>query len=74
AQKFVDAARIYLNEPVAVELRAMSIMYEAVKSERNTLIVVPNRMADSLSNASIMAAMSRAMTNEEQKPPLSPEA
>ncbi|HUW64399.1 MAG TPA: slipin family protein, partial [Spirochaetia bacterium] len=28
AQKFVDAARIYLNEPVAVELRAMSIMYE----------------------------------------------
>jgi len=65
AKKFVEAARTYLNEPVALQLRAMSIMYEAVKSERNTIIVVPNQMADSLGQSSMMAAMSAGMTAAE---------
>ena len=69
AKKFVEAAQTYLNDPVALELRAMSIMYEAVKSERNTLIVVPNRMAESLSSASMSAAISRALAGEEKKGP-----
>lgn len=67
AKKFVEASRTYLNDPVALQLRAMSIMYEAVKSERNTLIVVPNGMADSLSNVSISTAVSRALAGDEKK-------
>lgn len=68
AKKFVEAARTYLNEPVALELRAMSIMYEAVTSEHNTLIVVPNRMADALGSTAMAAAMSRALAATKAKP------
>jgi regulator of protease activity HflC (stomatin/prohibitin superfamily) len=50
AQKFVDAARIYGENPVAVHLRAMNIIYETTK-ERGTTILLPTSMVDSMTAA-----------------------
>ncbi len=48
AIKFVEAAEIYGSSPNALRLRAMTIMYEALKNEQNTLVVVPSDIAQSL--------------------------
>jgi regulator of protease activity HflC (stomatin/prohibitin superfamily) len=47
AAKFVDAARPYLSNPVAVHLRAMNMLYEGLK-EKGSIIVVPSSAVESM--------------------------
>ncbi len=47
AGKFVEAADIYAGHPVALQLRAMNIIYETTK-ERGATILMPTSMVDSL--------------------------
>src|SRR5271154_4287346 len=47
AGKFVEAAAIYAGHPVALQLRAMNIIYETTK-ERGATILMPTSMVDSL--------------------------
>jgi regulator of protease activity HflC (stomatin/prohibitin superfamily) len=56
AQKFVDASRLYAENPVALRLRAMNIIYETTK-ERGTTILLPTSMVDSM-NAGLPVALS----------------
>ncbi|MEN6391009.1 MAG: slipin family protein [Syntrophomonas sp.] len=56
AIKFVEAAEIYATSQNALTLRAMTIMYEALKNEQNTLIVVPSDIARSLDITALSAA------------------
>jgi len=48
AQKFVDAAKLYAEHPVALQLRAMNIVYETTK-ERGATILMPSSMVDAMS-------------------------
>jgi len=50
AAKFVEAARTYGSDPVALHLRAMNIIYETTK-ERGATILMPTSMVDSMSVA-----------------------
>jgi len=55
AGKFVEAAAIYAGHPVALQLRAMNIIYETTK-ERGATILMPSSMVDSLNpSASVLA-------------------
>lgn len=54
ARKFVEASEIYGSNPNAMQLRAMSIMYEAVKSDQNTVIIAPTDIAQAL-NPTVLA-------------------
>jgi regulator of protease activity HflC (stomatin/prohibitin superfamily) len=47
ASSFVAAADTYLGHPMALQLRAMNIIYETTK-ERGATILVPSSMVDSL--------------------------
>ncbi|MEP9373679.1 slipin family protein [Mesorhizobium sp. KR1-2] len=47
ASKFVEAANTYSDHPMAMQLRAMNIIYETTK-ERGTTILIPSSMVDSL--------------------------
>jgi regulator of protease activity HflC (stomatin/prohibitin superfamily) len=47
AGKFVEAARIYGENPAAMQLRAMNIIYETTK-ERGTTILIPSSIVDSM--------------------------
>jgi regulator of protease activity HflC (stomatin/prohibitin superfamily) len=57
AGKFVEAAQIYADNPAAMHLRAMNIIYEATK-ERGTTILIPSSMVDSLNVAGPLALAS----------------
>jgi regulator of protease activity HflC (stomatin/prohibitin superfamily) len=41
AQKFEEAARTYQNNPTALHLRAMNMLFEGLKSGHPTLVIVP---------------------------------
>jgi regulator of protease activity HflC (stomatin/prohibitin superfamily) len=47
AAKFVEAAGRYADNPTALQLRAMNIIYETTK-ERGTTILLPTAMVDSM--------------------------
>lgn len=48
AEKFVAAAQVYKDHPIAIQLRAMNIIYETTK-ERGSTILLPTGMLDALS-------------------------
>jgi regulator of protease activity HflC (stomatin/prohibitin superfamily) len=47
ASKFVEAANAYREHPLAMNLRAMNMLYESIV-KRGSLMVVPSGLADSL--------------------------
>jgi regulator of protease activity HflC (stomatin/prohibitin superfamily) len=55
ADKFVEAAAVYAGHPIALQLRAMNIIYETTK-ERGATILMPSSMVNSLDPATTLAA------------------
>ena len=53
AHKFVDAANAYRDNPAAMNLRAMNMLYESIV-KRGSLMVVPSGLADSLNVPSLL--------------------
>jgi regulator of protease activity HflC (stomatin/prohibitin superfamily) len=47
AEKFGDAAGTYANNPVALHLRAMNMLYEGLK-QNSTIVLVPSTALDSM--------------------------
>lgn len=79
AAKFVEAAEQYRDNPAAMNLRAMNMLYESI-AKRGGLMVVPSGLADSLNTAGIMglagaAGMAPQMDEGQGKasPPANPQ-
>ncbi len=53
ASKFVEAAKTYSENPVALNLRAMNMLYESIV-KRGSLMVVPSGLADSINLPGLM--------------------
>jgi len=47
ADKFAAAAMIYKNDPTALHLRAMNMLYEAIK-ERGSMVIVPSSAVETM--------------------------
>lgn len=56
ASKFVEAAKPYQDNPVAVHLRAMNMLYEGLK-EKGSMIIVPSSAVESM-NLGVMGGLS----------------
>jgi hypothetical protein len=59
ASKFVEAAECYRDHPMAMNLRAMNMLYESIV-KRGSLMVVPSALADSLNVSKVMGLMGGA--------------
>ena len=59
AGKFVEASKIYADNPAALQLRAMNIIYETTK-ERGTTILIPTSMVDSMNPAAALVLAGQA--------------
>jgi regulator of protease activity HflC (stomatin/prohibitin superfamily) len=69
AQKFLDAANIYAGNPIALQLRAMNIVYETTK-ERGSTILIPSSMVDSMNPGSILGLSAFSAQRTEVSPPI----
>jgi regulator of protease activity HflC (stomatin/prohibitin superfamily) len=65
AQLFFEAAKSYENNPTALHLRAMNILYEGLK-EKGALMVVPSNVVESMGLGGMMgaAALRPQISNE----------
>jgi regulator of protease activity HflC (stomatin/prohibitin superfamily) len=59
AQSFLEAANTYAQNPTALQLRAMNIIYETTK-ERGATILIPSGMVDSMNPGNIMGIANMA--------------
>ena len=64
ASKFVEAAKPYQNNPVAVHLRAMNMLYEGLK-EKGSIIIVPSSAVETMNLGAIGGLAGLARGNEE---------
>ncbi|MDB4925132.1 slipin family protein [Mucilaginibacter sp.] len=65
AEKFAEAASSYTNNPVALHLRAMNMLYEGLK-QNATLVIVPSSAVDTMQLGSL-AGITALATGIEQK-------
>ncbi len=47
AEKFGEAARTYANDPIALHLRAMNMLYEGLK-QNSTIVIVPSSAVETM--------------------------
>jgi regulator of protease activity HflC (stomatin/prohibitin superfamily) len=57
AQKFSEAALTYQNNPVALHLRAMNMLYEAIK-ERGSTVIIPSSVVETMGLGGVLATAS----------------
>jgi regulator of protease activity HflC (stomatin/prohibitin superfamily) len=67
SEKFAEASKQYLNNPVALQLRGMNMLFEGLK-EKGSLIIVPSAALESMNLGAIggMAALSETSMIEEE--------
>jgi regulator of protease activity HflC (stomatin/prohibitin superfamily) len=65
AEKFGEAAKTYIDNPVALHLRAMNMLYEGLK-ENSTIVLVPSSVLDTMQLGGMagMAALSMGVLQD----------
>ena len=66
AEKFAEAAKTYTNDPVALHLRAMNMLYEGLK-ENSTIVIVPSSVVDTMQLGSMAGLTALTMGIGQEK-------
>ena len=64
AEKFAKASEQYKDNPVALHLRGMNMLFEGLK-EKGSMVIVPSSALDSMNLGAMGGLVSLAKTNEE---------
>jgi regulator of protease activity HflC (stomatin/prohibitin superfamily) len=59
SNKFAEAAKVYQENPVALHLRAMNMLYEAIK-EKGSMVIVPSSAVETMGLGGMLATTSLA--------------
>ncbi len=62
AESFADASMAYVNNPTALHLRAMNMLFEGLK-EKGALVIVPSSAVDTMNLGGISGVVSMAQNN-----------
>jgi regulator of protease activity HflC (stomatin/prohibitin superfamily) len=76
AQSFHEAAKMYHDNPTALHLRAMNMLYEGLK-EKGALMLVPSSAVDSMGMGGLLGAAAlrqQSLTSQQEPPPVPPSA
>jgi regulator of protease activity HflC (stomatin/prohibitin superfamily) len=68
AGRFAEAAQTYADNPVALHLRGMNMLYESVK-ERGSTIIVPSSAVDTMNLGGIAGVSAWAQSSKAAPPP-----
>lgn len=67
AEKFAKASELYHDNPVALHLRAMNMLYEAIK-EKGAMVIVPSSAVETMGLGGLSGVT--ALAYKSQKPPV----
>ena len=62
ASSFAQAAESYVNNPTALHLRAMNMLFEGLK-EKGALVIVPSSAVDTMNLGGLSGMVSMAQNN-----------
>lgn len=68
ADKFAEASRTYADNPIALHLRGMNMLYESVKERGGTTIIVPSSAVDSMNLGGVAGITALSKTGETNAP------
>jgi hypothetical protein len=57
SSKFAEASTVYINNPVALHLRAMNMLYEAIK-EKGSMVIVPSSAVETMGLGGLLGTAS----------------
>jgi regulator of protease activity HflC (stomatin/prohibitin superfamily) len=66
ANSFAEASKAYVNNPTALHLRAMNMLFEGLK-EKGALVIVPSSAVDTMNLGGLSGMVSLAQQNQVQK-------
>ncbi|MDR3493010.1 MAG: slipin family protein [Ancalomicrobiaceae bacterium] len=69
AEKFGEAAQTYANNPTALHLRAMNMLYEGLKSNNATIVIVPSSAVESMQLGGLAGMTALTQTLSERQAP-----
>lgn len=72
AEKFGEAARTYTNDPVALHLRAMNMLYEGLKSNKATIVIVPSTAVESMQLGGLTGVTALTTALDQERTPGAP--
>ncbi len=61
SEKFAEASKLYVDNPVALHLRAMNMLYEAIK-EKGSMVIVPSSAVETMNLGGLMGTAAMAKT------------
>jgi regulator of protease activity HflC (stomatin/prohibitin superfamily) len=67
AEKFGEAAKTYINNPVALHLRAMNMLYEGLK-ENSTIVIVPSSAIETMQLGGLAGMTALTMGLDQKQP------
>ena len=62
AASFAEASQVYINNPTALHLRAMNMLFEGLK-EKGALVIVPSSAVDSMNLGGLSGMVAMAQNN-----------
>ncbi|MGC4048303.1 MAG: slipin family protein [Paludibaculum sp.] len=68
SEKFAQAAELYRDNPIALHLRAMNMLYEAIK-EKGSMVIVPSSAVETMGLGGMMGTSALSKITGEQAPP-----
>jgi regulator of protease activity HflC (stomatin/prohibitin superfamily) len=74
AEKFGEAAKTYANNPTAFHLRAMNMLYEGLKKNNATIVIVPSTAVETMGLGGLagVTALTAILGQERVPPPPAP--
>ena len=69
SEKFAQASRVYENNPTALHLRAMNMLYEAIK-EKGAMVIVPSSAVETMGLGGMMGMASMNRQGPSPGPPV----
>jgi regulator of protease activity HflC (stomatin/prohibitin superfamily) len=74
AEKFNEAARSYADNPTALHLRAMNMLYEGLKRNNATIVIVPSTAVESMQLGGMtgLSTIASAVAHARGAPPAPP--
>jgi regulator of protease activity HflC (stomatin/prohibitin superfamily) len=72
AEKFGEAAKTYAGNPTAFHLRAMNMLYEGLKKENATIVIVPSTAVETMQLGGLAGVTALTKTLGQERAPGSP--
>jgi len=69
AEKFGEAAKTYADNPTAFHLRAMNMLYEGLKSNNATIVIVPSTAVESMQLGGLAGVTALTATLGQERTP-----